>query len=169
MLKMTKYQEILGACGAHRREYPKSSDGARRRRRKNPGTWSFSAFPSIRVCLEGSLSSAIPSDFSLIFLLIPVEPFIGFCIFYVFGKTHFESVRLWYRFEKCWKSIFIGFSGGSDEGSADFYNFCHFCDFREGIESSEPARMESWGISLSKMKEFGAGQAWGRVQNLDFY
>ena len=35
-------------------------------------------------------------------------------IFGVFGKIHFESVRLWYRFEKNRKSILNGFSGGSD-------------------------------------------------------
>ena len=40
-----------------------------------------------------------------------------------------------------------------------FVDSVNFCNFYQGIwriESSEPARMESWGVLLSKMKKFGA-------------
>ena len=50
--------------------------------------------------------------------------------------------------------------------SANFYNSCQL--FSE-IESSEPARLESWGILSSKMKEFGAFGALGESPKPSFF
>ena len=56
MLKMTKYLDFFGACGARARL---RASYTRRRRLKLPGTWSFSAFLSIRVCVDACLAQLV--------------------------------------------------------------------------------------------------------------
>ena len=105
-------------------------------------------------------------------------------IFDVCRKIHFESVRLWYRFEKSRKSIFIGFSGGKrfsriGEIWSRIGEICLASRDRASrrwilqiLESPGPAQrniLKGIGEISKGFEEIRRDLSRRRVQNLDFY